>query len=159
LVLCCHGFTHRWQRLVWICDVASLIEQRNLDWDFVLQEAKRLGVLRIVLAGLLLARELGAVLPPHVSNALEGNRAVKEFSHSIVRQLFELERAHEPLLGWFAGQLSIRERIRDKMRVLLRLLFTPRAYDWRLASLPPSLYLLYYLVRPMRMVRRMGRDS
>lgn len=156
LVLCCHGFTHQWERLVWVCDVASLIELRDLDWDFVLQQAKRLGVLRIVLSGLLLARELGAALPPQVSNALEGNRAAKEFAEKIGGQIFELDPDRGRLLQWLRSQLSIRERIRDKARVLLSLSFTPRDYDWRIVSVPPSLSFLYYLIRPIRMARTYG---
>lgn len=159
LVLCCHGFTHQWERLVWICDVASLIEQRSLNWDYVLQQAKRLGVLRIVLAGLLLANELGAELPPQVSNTVEGNDAARRFTQKIVGQMFAPKRSQGQWLEGLASQLSIRERIRDKARVLFSLIFTPRDYDWRIASVPPSLYLLYYLIRPMRMARRLVRDS
>lgn len=159
LVLCCHGFTHQWERLVWICDVASLIDRRNLDWDYVLQEAKRLGVLRIVLAGLLLARELGAVLPPQVCDELEDDRAVTRFTQKISGQMFAPEPGQGRLRQWLASQLSIRERKRDKVKALFRLTFTPRDYDWRIASVPPSLNFLYYLIRPIRMAGRILRNS
>ena len=160
LVLCCHGFTHEWQRLVWICDVASLIEQRNLNWDYALEEAKRQGVLRIVLVGLFLARELGADnLPTEVINRLDSDRAVKRFAEQRIEKIFELEESNVGALEWLRTQISLRERMRDKATSLLRLMFTPRDYDWRVVSVPPSLSLLYYWVRPIRMVRQRLQSS
>ena len=156
LVLCCHGFTHEWERLVWICDVASLVEARNLDWDYVIAQAKRLGVLRIVLVGLLLAREAGASLPVQVSHRLERDRVARSVAGEIGSHLLEPQRTPVGRPQWLARQLSMRERIRDKAKALWRLVLTPRAYDVTYASVPKSLFFLYYLIRPIRMARTIG---
>jgi hypothetical protein len=157
LVLCCHGFTHQWERLVWVCDVATLIGRRkNLDWNYLFRKAKRLGVLRIVLVGLILAGELGASLPRQVRDRLERNGAVSRCAEELMTQLFTPHKNHLSLFEWLRRQLRMRERTRDKFISLLRIMLTPRDYDWMFASVPASLSLLYYLIRPIRMARAYG---
>jgi Uncharacterised nucleotidyltransferase len=159
LVLCCHGFTHQWERLVWICDLASLVDRCNLDWDYAFRQAKRMGVLRIVLAGLALARELGATLTADVKKRLESDRVAGTFARQIARQVLEPQRNELGILQSSTSQISMRERIRDKLTALFHLIFTPRQYDWAFASLPPSLWFLYYPIRPIRMIRTRLRTN
>lgn len=66
LILCLHGFTHFWERLGWISDVAALIEShKEIDWLALLENADRTGNRRILLLGLYLARNLlAAPVPP-----------------------------------------------------------------------------------------------
>lgn len=157
IVLCCHGFTHQWERLVWVCDVATLIGRReNLDWDYLFLNVERLGVLRIVLAGLGLASELGASLPPHVRDRLERDGAASRYAEELMTQFFTPQKNHLSLFEWLTRQLRMRERTRDKFTSLLRMMLTPRDYDWMSASVPPSLSSLYYLIRPIRMARTRG---
>ncbi len=157
LVLCCHGFTHEWERLIWICDVATLIEQRkDLDWDYLFRTAKRLGVLRIVLVGLALAAELGASLPQLFRDRLERNDGVSGYAEELLTQLFTPRKNHLTTFEWLRRQLRMRERSRDKFISLLRIMLTPRDYDLMFASVPASLSLLYYLIRPIRMARAYG---
>jgi putative nucleotidyltransferase-like protein len=157
LVLCCHGFTHEWERLIWICDVATLIGQRkDLDWNYLFRKSKRLGVLRIILVGLMLAGELGASLPRQVSDRIERNDAVSRCADELMTRLFTSRKGHLSLLEWLRRQLQMRERARDKLKSLLRIMFTPRDYDMMFASVPASLSLLYYLIRPIRMARAYG---
>ncbi len=157
LVLCCHGFTHDWERLIWICDVATLIEQRkDLDWNYLFRTAKRLGVLRIVLVGLALAGELGASLPQPARDRLERNGAVILYAEQLMNQLFASRKNRLTSFEWLRRQLQMRERSRDKFISLFRIMLTPRDYDLMFASLPASLSLLYYLIRPIRMARAYG---
>jgi hypothetical protein len=157
LVLCCHGFTHQWERLIWVCDVGSLIGQRkDLDWNYLFRKAKRLGVLRIVLVGLTLAGELGASLPREVCDRLERDDAVSRCAEELMTQLFTPRKNHLALFEWLRRQLRMRERTRDKFTSLLRIMLTPRDYDLMFASVPESLWLLYYFIRPIRMARAYG---
>jgi len=157
MVLCCHGFTHEWERLAWLCDVATLVERReNLDWDYLFLKAKRLGVLRIVLVGLEFARVLGASFPPHVRSRLEGDVAARKLADEMMSQFFTPHKNHLSFFEWLTRQLRMRERVRDKFSSLLRIMLTPRDYDWMFASVPASLSALYYLIRPIRMARAAG---
>jgi Uncharacterised nucleotidyltransferase len=156
LVLCCHGFTHQWEKLVWLSDVAGLIGRGdNLDWDYVFKKAKRLGVLRILLLGLFLASDLlGASLPCQAQDALRSETQVKRAAKEIVPHLFAPDM--HPSSGWIGQQLRMRERTGDRIKSLLAILLTPRDYDWMFASIPDSVGFLYYLIRPIRMVKARG---
>src|SRR6266478_3474703 len=95
LILCLHGFTHLWERLGWICDVASLIDQQeNIDWRLVMENANKLGLRRILLLGLVLASELlDASLPAEMRQAADGDAVVKRLAHQVEEQLFREHRA------------------------------------------------------------------
>jgi len=158
LILCLHGFTHLWERLGWICDIAGLMDFRNdFDWQSVLQNADRLGLRRILLLGLLLADDLlDAPVPAAIRQATEADAVVKRLAHQIQQQLFEERRARR---GFFRGailNLKMRERERDRFRSCLRLMLTPRSYDWMSLSLPEWLFFLYYPLRPLRLAAKYG---
>jgi hypothetical protein len=158
LVLCLHGFTHFWERLGWICDVASLIDQqKDIDWQLVLQNANRLGCQRILSLGLLLATELlEAPLPPEVLERVKADLKVRKLARQVQEQLFVERRAPEGLFDSARLFLNVRERKRDRLRSCLSLAATPRSYDWMFLSLPDSLFFLYYLIRPLRLVGKYG---
>lgn len=157
IVLCCHGFTHEWERLIWVCDVATLVGRReDLDWDYLFLKAKRLGVLRIVLVGLAFARELGASFPPRVRAGLEEDGTANRCAEELMSVFFTAPKRHLSLFEWLTRQLRMRERVRDKFSSFWRIVLTPRDYDWMFASVPASLSLLYYLIRPIRAARAYG---
>jgi Uncharacterised nucleotidyltransferase len=158
LILCLHGFTHLWERFGWICDIASLIDVRNdLDWQSVLQNSDRLGLRRILQLGLMLANDLlDTPIPAEVRSTIEADAVVTGLAHQIQRQLFE-ERSTVP--GFFGGailNLRMRERKRDRFGSCLRLMLTPRSYDWMSLSLPEWLFFLYYPLRPLRLAAKYG---
>src|SRR6266567_3405795 len=57
LVLCVHAAKHGWAQLGMLRDIATLADL-GLDWEWVRAEARRLGIFRILLVSLLLARDL-----------------------------------------------------------------------------------------------------
>jgi len=158
LILCLHGFTHLWERLGWICDVASLIDQQeNIDWRLVMENANKLGLRRILLLGLVLASELlDASLPAEMRLAADGDAVVKRLAHQVEEQLFREHRAPPGLFEGAILDLKMRERKRDRLRSGVCLILTPRSYDWMSLSLPESLFFLYYLLRPVRLARKYG---
>ena len=150
LVSCVHGFTHQWERLIWACDVATLMRRDNLDWDYLIASARRLGMLRILLAGMAVATGLGAPLPQELNAESE---TIRKFTAA--NSVFEPNEQRGS--AWLAYQLRMRERLLDKLTTLARLAFTPRSYDCLYAPVSPSLTFLYYLIRPMRMIRAYAR--
>jgi hypothetical protein len=151
LILACHGFSHSWEKLIWICDLATLFQEReDFDWDYVLRQADHSRVLGIVLLGLALAEKLGGSLPKHVREAVE-KEEVGTPANEVFEQIFESAIARAPSLSL---QLRMRQRLSDRIGSLSRFIFTPRDYDCMFASLP--LPFLYYLVRPVRMARTYG---
>ncbi len=56
LVLCVHAAKHGWAQLSWLCDIAKLTP--SLDWVVVQEQARRLGIERIVAVTFFLAHRL-----------------------------------------------------------------------------------------------------
>ena len=157
LILCVHGFTHFWERLAWICDVASLIESRkDLEWELVLQNANRLGVRRILMLGLFIAADLlEATIPTKIWQIAKADVTVKRIAAQVREQLFAEQSASPGFLGAISN-LRMRERKRDRLRSCFTLIATPRSYDWMFLALPDSLFFLYYPLRPLRLAAKYG---
>jgi hypothetical protein len=157
-VLCLHGFTHIWERLGWICDVAGLIDrQRDIDWQVLLDNAVRQGSRRILSLGLILASELlEAPIPPDVLQTVQADPEVRALAERVQQRLFTPEPAASGILDGVFLQLRMRERKRDKLKSCLRLAAAPRVYDWMLLPLPGWLFFLYYPLRPLRLAGKYG---
>lgn len=154
LVLSLHATKHQWRQLKLICDIAEILGQPDLDWQYVLREAGDLGLKRMLAVGVLLAEDpLGVVAPAELTQGLKIDRAARALAAEVRRNLFE-----EPDENWHAQadyrfQFQIRERLRDRAGMFLRNLLprlNPNKRDRRFMELPESLSFMYYLVRPVR---------
>ncbi|WP_348260869.1 nucleotidyltransferase family protein [Telmatobacter sp. DSM 110680] len=158
LMLCMHGSKHVWSRLVWICDVARLLESEpRLDWDFVRQEAKRVGLTRCVALGVLLAREIsGAEVPTEVLRRFEGDRRARKLAEFLGKHVAENPGMKpDGLVPYFIQLLGFWQTV----AVMLSPKFLqPTARDRSVVKLPKALASLYYLIRPVRLLLdRKGR--
>lgn len=171
LVLCVHAARHRWCQLQWICDIAELVRVNyHMDWGELMELARTLGSQRVLFLGLYLASDLlGAELPEEVSGKIQSDPLVKVLAAQVYERLFS-ERDGAP--GFFENplfQLRLKERLRDKVRYIVRSAAVPSHEDWEYLPLPTGLSCLYYLSRPFRLLekhalgvvkraRREGRD-
>ena len=157
LMLCMHGSKHVWSRLVWICDVAKLLESEpGLDWGFAQREAKRVGLWRCLALGVLMAKDIaGARVPTEVLGSFEKNRATRRLADFLQKHTAE-EPGRTP-----DGRVPYHIQIlgfRDRVGVVLSPTFLrPNARDRAAVKLPKALALLYYLIRPFRIL--MDRSS
>ncbi|MEE9165893.1 MAG: nucleotidyltransferase family protein [Candidatus Neomarinimicrobiota bacterium] len=159
MILCVHnGGKHHWERLGWICDVARLIEvHKSLDWGRVIEQAGALGAERILFLGLYLANSLlGASLPEAVSKRVFLDRAVESLAQRIHARLFQNSQDSSGLVERSLFHLKMRERVRDRVNCFLRMATVPTVGDLMFLPLPQSLFLLYYLLRPIRLAGRLG---
>jgi Uncharacterised nucleotidyltransferase len=158
LFLCLHGFTHFWERLRWICDVAALVStSRTIDWNRLLEIARENGVLRILLLGLWLSHDLlAAPLPEDILNAIETDDVIQQIGREVEQQLFAETRDTAGIFSEAALLLRLRERKRDQLKSLISLLGAPRRYDRMFVSFPKSFSFLYYLIRPARLAAKYG---
>ena len=154
LLLCAHGAKHCWVRLSWIRDVAQLVRvEANTDWEAVVTEARHRGAVRMVLLGLVLAAELcDAPVPLAVIERARSDVAVSSLARE-VRERLSTDPPHEPT-AWESHrfQFRVRERWRDRIRMMGVLTFIPRVTDLEWVRLPEPLYLLYYVLRPLRLL-------
>lgn len=154
LYLCVHAAKHQWSHLGMIRDIAALA-RRELDWEWVADEATRLGIARTVRLSLLLSYRLMGVRIPdrfqcasdmktlHLASLIESNmRTGRELSTESV--------------AYFRLMLQLRERWRDRACFLWRLATTPSVGEWQTRQIPDVLHLLYSGVRAVRLGRRLA---
>ena len=158
LMLCMHGSKHRWSRLMWVCDVARAVgSEPGLDWDAVLAEAQRTGLVRPLALGVILANRLAdARVPGPVLRRLEKDRSMRSMAEFFSEHLLsEPERIPAGRVPYNVQLLGSRDRLGT---VLSRGFLAPNAQDRAFVKLPRSLDVLYYLVRPIRILMdRSGR--
>lgn len=116
LFICVHGAKHKWERLMWICDVAELIRaHQQMDWQRLLKQAETSGSKRILFLGLFLANDLLRTdLPEDVLQRIQAAPKVKLLAEQVRAQLFV--RADRPPFHAFAFHLKVRERLPNKIQ-------------------------------------------
>lgn len=161
LLLCLHGCKDSWRQLKWIGDIAQLLHRfPQLDWERVLERAKLLPSQRMLSIGLLLARDLlGISLPAAVVQAIEADRTSQEIATGIKLRLFEgtaftlLKQRLVQFAFYFRLKNHLGEKVRFCFGYLMYLIF-PKPADFGWLPLPSRFYLLYFLLRPLRMLHK-----
>ena len=145
--LCVHGAKHGWDSLAGVCDLDRLIDVCRLDWDAILSRATRQRMSRIVSLGLCLAQDLlGSNLPPEVSSRIHADARAVALAASIRARLQDGR-------AWSSRDLLIfRFRLMEgawrKSRFVWYLL-QPNSADWGSLRIPASMFLVYYLTKPV----------
>lgn len=159
LLLCMHGTKDCWNQLVRICDIAELIRtHQGINWGQLMEQASMLGSERSLFLGLYLARDfLGTTLPREVLQRMQAEPVVKSLAAQVREQLFcEVDRPFgNSKIESSLFYLRVRERWQDKVRCCLHWMI-PTVAERVVLPLPPYLSFLYYLLRPIRLVRKYG---
>jgi len=155
-----HGASHGWGYLFWLYDVAELLRRnRHLDWHGVICEARRLGVIRHLLQGLVLGNILlGSPIPAIAYQYIENQSVLANLiSYSVTRLT-----ALDPNPGTLAENvqqvcylLKLSPRLQYKWEILWRTSLHPP--DWRAFKVPDALFPLYYIFRPLLWLQRKNR--
>jgi hypothetical protein len=157
LVLCVHAAKHVWVQLSWLCDIAQLAKCRPLDWDAIQDDARRLGIERIVSLNLLLAhRLLGSALPPAIQQRLQHDPSTTVLADEILRVIERSVHYDTESIPYFRLMMRLRERWPDRARLFCRLAFTPSVSEWSAVRFPKPLRPLYRLVRLSRLAHRLA---
>jgi hypothetical protein len=152
-LLAVHGAKDFWAQLLWICDIARLVETPGFDWGKALRRAEAMGCRRMVNVAILLAhRVVGAGIPAGELARAAADRPARAVARWLGEGLFETR------------EVGRREQIRYRMRMVegfwaglryaWRLATTPAADDWNATRLPAGLAFAYGLLRPLRLFRR-----
>lgn len=149
--LCIHGSKHYWSRLQWICDINELIKSNpNLDWQKVQERASKWGCRRMLYLGLILSQSLlDTDLPEEIEQTIKKDRSVHLLAKQVSKRLFDTSE-HEFNRYLFLSRC--RERNRDKLTYLFKTILTPNEKDWYFRKLPKQLHILYYIIRPYRLL-------
>ena len=161
-LLLVHGGKHEWSRLIWLCDVAELIQRHRerIDWDRVFDDARSERHLRLVTLGLLLAAELlAAPLPPSVDQRARADRVAVALKDLVVERVFSApappshDHAETPVSLFL---LRARDSHRDRVRMLVRRVTNVGVEERDVVRLPTSLRSLYLLIRLARVGALVG---
>jgi hypothetical protein len=142
-----------WERLSWITDIAQLLEvYPDMNWESLLERARRTGTERMLLLGLYVAQDLlGARLPEAAKGRMRDDPDITQLANQIYARLFVEGLDAGGMSGYFIFQLKARRRLRDKFNYC-RYVISPTEEDLTLLSLPAPLSFVYYLLRPLRML-------
>jgi hypothetical protein len=156
IVLSLHAGKHVWAKLIWICDLARIMERDGLDWAEIESCARAFRIRRILTLNLILAnRLLGVSIPSAAEPILEaGIRDLAELTEGFVSggAQFDVDS-----VTYFRFMLRLREDPIDRMRFITRLLLTPGPGEWASVHLPDSLFPAYRLVRLSRLAARLAQ--
>lgn len=156
LTLSVHAAKHVWGRLIWLCDIARLMNLPDMDWNWILSQAKELGIRRIVAVSLLLAnRVLGAEVPTVVRTTVASDHAAARVTDDIQTYIAGENAFDVESLSYFRLMMKLRERASDRFRFVSRLALTPGPSEWRAVHLPSPLFPLYRLIRISRLAGKM----
>jgi hypothetical protein len=153
LVLCVHAAKHEWAQLGMLRDIATLA-QFDLDWTWIVTEARRLGILKILQVSLLAVRELFFVDLPAAVESQPVARSAAEQARTVVSRL---QRDQEPdieSLQYFRSQVQARERWRDRAQFVWRFATTPSVQEWEAIRVPDRFFAVYRGLRIARLMRR-----
>jgi len=158
LILCVHGAKDFWSRLIWVCDAVKLISRHpELKWKRLTGLADRTGGLRMLLVGLRLARDLfGTILPGDIEKMIEADPMVGRLTRWTKDRLCGLDESPLDFYKKCAFYFRIRERARDRVEYLFRMIITALLIEWRPLRLPRSFLPLYYMLRPFRLAKKHG---
>jgi len=160
LVLSIHAAKHVWERLIWISDIAQILQHGNLNWEFIRSQARDLGVVRILHLTLLLAnRFLQTQIPAAIAGQIQADRAAPKFLEEMSRSVINEVSYEEQKTSYFRLMMRLRERRSDQLRFIARLAFTPGPGEWEMARLPRTLSPLYRVVRLARLGQRLARSN
>ncbi len=148
LLLAAHGTKHAWERLLWVADLAALLDGMGA--------VEREAAVRVAAVhGLRRVWELAGCLAADLAGAAPGGT-----EDPVVRRLADTvwvtmaRRPREPA-GWRAAlrlHLASRERRSDRARYLARLALSPSYRDWLLAAGLPWPEAAARVLRPFRLL-------
>jgi hypothetical protein len=158
LVLSVHAAKHVWGRVIWLRDIAQILQRENLDWDRVQVRTGELVIERILRVTLLLAnRFLGTAIPAAIERAVLADHVARGLAEEIAAALAAGVSYDTGRTSYFRLMMRLRERRADRVRFLARLAFTPGPGEWEAVRLPGALLPLYRVVRFARLAGRFAR--
>ena len=155
VVLTLHAAKHVWGKLIWLCDLARIAAMPTLDWKCIGEQARELGIVRILRVTLRLAEKLlDTPLPAAAHDNLPEDFDAESLAHEIEDYIASDRAFDVESRTYFNLMLRLRERRVDRIRFMSRLVFTPGPSEWAIARLPRILFPLYQFVRITRLGAR-----
>jgi hypothetical protein len=128
LILCIHASGHYWERLSWICDISELIQSHEINWEYILEKADKLGIKRIVIISLILAVDLYDLNLPNNINKLFKSKTIQDLTFKIKKSIFMPN--SNSLFHMADIRFHIREKRSHRIKDTLKIMFLPTNKEW-----------------------------
>lgn len=156
LYLAAQGGNDFWNDLRRVCDVAEYLRRHpDTDWSPIIATARRHRAERILFAGLQLAASfLGSTLPEGVAREVERRPATGK----LITKAANLMRTQKAtgVLERHVFQIQAKDGLGAKAKLFWSILTDRMTADVKWIRLPRSLWWLYRLLRPFRMMMKLG---
>lgn len=156
-IQCVHGAKDFWERLIWLVDLAALLESsRRLDWDAVFETADSLGARRMLLLGLALAHELiDTPLPNPVAEKIQADDAIGVLAALVERKL-TVEKQSWSAASRLRFRFALIPSRGAATRYVWRLATAPAEDEWPGEETSAFATQLQALLRPFRLAKKHG---
>ena len=152
LHLCVHLQRHRYNRLIWLCDICEIIRQNEIDWKYVLETAEKYRTRKYMYYGLLFTKKIiggcdipsevmKRLRPPHLEAAL--------FERVFLKEILSDEGKILPIFNLLKTLLI--DRMQDRMKYLCEYIFPPVEALARMYSVPQRKAFFYYVIHPLNL--------
>jgi hypothetical protein len=155
-----HGSKHEWTRLQWLCDVAAILtKHKDIDWRKVVDRAIDFNEQRSLVLGLSLVHHIfGNTIPEWIWQYSRKDPVVTRLIKNTPAKIFgDTKESSEStslhlILRHFIYKLQLQSSVRYKALFFLKHFVPIYLTDWQKFRLPHSMFFLYYLLRPMRLL-------
>ena len=156
LYLSAHGAKHLFERLEWICDIdRSIRVNPNIDWQYLLNKAEKLGIKRMLYLGLALSQQFfGLELPEIIKKNIAQDKEIPKLISKVIEINFSKTSQEGKSYSTFGLLWGMRENLSDQLRFAWRGLFASKFDDFKYIQLPKYLAFLYPIVRPYRLITK-----
>ena len=150
LHLCIHLPRHRYNRLIWFCDISEVVRQEGIDWDRLVETSGRYRTMAYMYYGLHFTDNLlGCDVPASVLDELKPSRFERWVFDSIPRDLLP-DKKNVLQVGPMLEVLLI-DRTMDRFRYLGEYFFPPVRILARSYSVSGPRVYFYYIIHPLHL--------
>lgn len=164
LILVAHGSKHRWENLIWLFDLATLITLNpHLNFEQFFQKSHKLSNERMLLLSLYLCQKIFNIkLTENINKKINSDSTLKALSENIINNMFLKKDSNvlERSMSSFNFYYKLRNTLLGKLQQLgatISFIVNPNLRDWDFFPLPNYLYFLYYFIRPLRLISRQAK--
>lgn len=160
LMLCVHGAKDFWSRLLWVADVAEVIDRIDAaEWECILVQAKKYDTERMLRLGLWVARVIcGSELPVRVSQDVEADSTAARIGGVVRDELLHQEEHPRGVVWRSHYRIRMVQPIWKGILYWLRLSTAPTEEDWVVAPDGTAGAIQHTFLRPLRLWRKYGRS-
>lgn len=156
VITCVHAAKHQWYRLVWLTDIACMLENPiGIDWQRVHEISRIFGMSKTVRASIHIAHILlGAKLPENanLSAPLEDKICIQ--LKEDIAEFLKVWPTQRGLRHWLLRTWRLEDSKIQAVKIITKSLLSPQIWTVLQIQLPPTLYPLHYFLSPLAIANK-----